>query len=210
MTKPKAPKDQAATVDQPALDSFGPAGITGQPARYHTDDPNDEVARDIRARLVEFLPRLRRFACSLTGDRDRGEDLVQDTCARALAHLDQWQPGTRLDSWMFRIAQNLWLDRARAEKSRGEVVDLDTVGDLPSSDGRAVTESRLTLEEVRRSMAALSADQRVLIGLVCVDGLSYNEAAEVLNERPGTIMSRLARARVALYEAIYGKPRNET
>ena len=72
---------------------------------------------DIRRRIVEFLPRLRRFAYALTGDLDRGDDLVQETCARALSRLDQLQPGTRLDSWMFRIAQTQWFDRIRARPS---------------------------------------------------------------------------------------------
>ena len=74
---------------------------------------------EIRNRMVELLPRLRRFAVALTGDLDQGDDLVQETCMRALSRVDQYQPGTRLDSWMYRIAQNLWLDRMRAKKVRG-------------------------------------------------------------------------------------------
>src|SRR5258708_27211521 len=69
--------------------------------------------------MGELLPRLRRFAVAVTGGLDQGDDLVQETCMRALSRVDQWQPGTRLDSWMYRIAQNLWLDRLRAKKVRG-------------------------------------------------------------------------------------------
>lgn len=69
---------------------------------------------DIPQRMVEFLPRLRRFAYVLTGDVDKDDDLVQETCARALSRLDQLEPGTRLDSWMFRIAQTRWFDRLRS------------------------------------------------------------------------------------------------
>src|SRR5947208_14365977 len=76
------------------------------------------VTDELRNRMVEILPRLRRFAVALTGDLDQGDDLVQETCMRALSRVDQWQPGTRLDSWMYRIAQNLWLDRMRAKKVR--------------------------------------------------------------------------------------------
>ena len=157
---------------------------------------------DIRARMVEFLPRLRRFAYSLTGDRDQGDDLVQETCTRALARMDQWQPGTRLDSWMFRIAQNAWFDRARAKKVRGEVIDIDDAHDLSDTDGRKVTENRLTLGVVSAGIARLPDDQRVLITLVCVEGLSYKEAAEQLQVPIGTVMSRLARARQTLHRLV--------
>ncbi|MGO8953231.1 MAG: RNA polymerase sigma factor [Rhodomicrobium sp.] len=157
------------------------------------------MKNDLRLQIVDFLPRLRRFSHALTGDPDKGDDLVQETCARALSRLDQWEPGTRLDSWMFRIAQNLWLDQRRAHKVRGNTVDIDEVYDLPGDDGRTVTESRLTLAEVSQGIAQLPADQQVLIALVCVEGLSYKEAAEVLEVPIGTVMSRLARARRVLF-----------
>lgn len=160
------------------------------------------MANDIRDRMVELLPRLRRFAYALTGNLDKADDLVQETCARALASADQWQAGTRLDSWMYRIAQNLWFDRMRATKVRGEVVDVDTATDLVGSDGRDVTESRLTLQVVAKSIAQLPADQQLVIAHVCIDGLSYKDAAEALGIPIGTVMSRLARARRALHEAM--------
>jgi len=152
--------------------------------------------------MVELLPRLRRFAYALTGSMDKADDLVQDTCARALANADQWQSGTRLDSWMYRIAQNLWFDRMRSQKVRGEVVDIDSALDLAGSDGRDVTDSRLTLQVVANSISNLPADQQLVIAHVCIDGLSYKEAAETLGVPIGTVMSRLARARKALHEAI--------
>jgi RNA polymerase sigma-70 factor, ECF subfamily len=166
------------------------------------------VANDIRDRMVELLPRLRRFAYALTGNLDKADDLVQETCARALANAEQWQAGTRLDSWMYRIAQNLWFDRMRATKVRGEVVDVDTAVDLVGSDGRDVTESRLTLQVVAKSIAKLPADQQLVIAHVCIDGLSYKDAAEALGIPIGTVMSRLARARRALHEAmsVAGEP----
>ncbi len=162
------------------------------------------MTEDIRPLMVKFLPRLRRFAYALAGNADQGDDLVQETCMRALSRADQWQPGTRLDSWMYRIAQNLWLDRMRAAKVRGTLVDVDSLDDLTSCDGRQVTESRLTLAEVQRGIGRLSADQQVLIALVCVDGLSYKEAADVLELPVGTVMSRLSRARRHLYVSLHG------
>src|SRR5262245_38148797 len=113
--------------------------------------PAGETARvsdEFRTRMVEFLPRLRRFAVALTGDLDQGDDLVQETCLRALSRVDQWQPGTRLDSWMYRIAQNLWLDRTRAKKHRSEVSDPEIVEACAGQDGSNVVEGRLTLEPV--------------------------------------------------------------
>lgn len=160
------------------------------------------MADDIRQMMIELLPRLQRFAYSLTGDLDRADDLVQDTCVRALANIGQWQAGTRLDSWMYRIAQNLWFDRMRSQKTRGEVLDVEALENISGSDGRNVTEGKLDLERVSRDITRLPRDQQVLIGLVCVDGLSYREAAEALGIPIGTVMSRLSRARKALGQAL--------
>ncbi len=164
------------------------------------------LKHDPRLQIVDFLPRLRRFCYALSGDRDKGDDLVQETCARALARLDQWEAGTRLDSWMFRIAQNVWLDQRRAHKVRGDAVDIDEAYDVTGDDGRDIVEGRLTLKEVSRAIAELPDDQQVLIALVCVDGLSYKDAADVLGIPIGTVMSRLARARRALFDLANGKP----
>lgn len=160
---------------------------------------------EIRERMVAVLPRLRRFAYALTGNAEQGDDLVQDACLRALSRIDQWQPGTRLDSWMYRIAQNIWLDRVRANKVRGEVVDVEVAEAIAGSDGRAVTESELTLQAVAAALARLPAEQRAVVALVCVEGASYKEAAEITGVPIGTVMSRLARARRAL-AAVLNQP----
>ena len=146
--------------------------------------PAERQAETIRESMVELLPRLRQFSYSLTRDRDRSEDLMQETFVRALKNLDRWRPDSRLDSWMFRIAQNLWIDQLRSEKSRGEVVDIATLGNLSDCDGRIVTECRLALQEVRANIAEMPCELQLLLELVCVDGLSYQEAAEAL-ELPG-------------------------
>jgi RNA polymerase sigma-70 factor (ECF subfamily) len=157
--------------------------------------------------MAEFLPRLRRFSVALTGNLDQGDDLVQETCVRALSRMDQWQPGTSFESWMYRIAQNLWFDRLRAAKIRGELVDISSAAEaIAGPDGREVTESRLTLAAVSSAMQHLSADQRLLIALICVDGLSYKEAAEITDSPIGTVMSRLARARRDLHALLDEPP----
>src|SRR5215475_11098801 len=111
------------------------------------------VTSDLRRGIVELLPRLRRFAYALAGDPEKGDDLVQEACARAFARLNQWRPGTRLDSWMFRIIRNIWLDQRRAAKVRGVVLELDAVPELKGVDGRDFVEHRLTLRRVLDSMA---------------------------------------------------------
>ena len=181
-------------------------GVEGKVVDRWSPELGDCAADDIRFRMVRFLPRLRRFAHALTRNPDQSEDLVQETCARALARLDQWRPDTRLDSWMYRIAQNLWIDQVRAEKVKGEVVDIAAIEDNWGPDGRVVTEARLSLLELRERIAQLPSQQRALLRLVCMDGLSYKEAAQALDSPAGTVMSRLARARRALQDAAEAQP----
>lgn len=160
------------------------------------------MPENIRSQMIEFLPRLRRFAYALTRNLELADDLVQDTCERALARADQWQPGTRLDSWMYRIAQNIWYDSGRAARVRGEQAELGDISEIAGSDGRDVTENRLTLASVFSTIEKLPKDQQVLVALVCVDGLSYKEAADTLQLPIGTVMSRLSRARQSIATAL--------
>ncbi len=164
------------------------------------------MTEEIRERVIAFIPRLRRFAFSLTGDWDRMEELVQDTCERALTRHQQWKPGTSLESWMCRIAQNLWKDGLKAKKHRMQVSD-DSLHFLTGVDGRNEMEERLTLKAVMAAISRLPADQRLVIALVCIDGRSYAETAEILDIPVGTVMSRLARARQALYAGLYDSER---
>jgi RNA polymerase sigma-70 factor (ECF subfamily) len=182
----KGPARTAAPVDRLSNLWFDPS-----------PDPKTEIIRD---NMVRLLPRLRQFSRSLTRDRDRSEDLMQETFVRALRNLDQWRPGSRLDSWMFRIAQNLWIDHLRSEKSRGEVVDITTLGNLSDCDGRVVTEYRLALREVRAGIDEMPRDLQLLLKLVCVDGLSCQKAAAALDTPVGIVTRRLARARQSLHE----------
>lgn len=154
-----------------------------------------------RAELIELLPRLRRFALGLTANPDRADDLVQAGCERALSRQHQWQPGTRLDSWMFRILQNLWIDQLRSPRSE-VTAEQEEVENVPDRDWDSGFEARLTLEQVVAAMGRLPAPMRVVLTLVCVDGQSYKEAAEVLEVPIGTVMSRLARARVELHRLL--------
>ncbi|WP_137177391.1 RNA polymerase sigma factor [Roseomonas sp. AR75] len=149
--------------------------------------------------LVALLPRLRRFGAGLTGSLDAADDLVQSACERALRAPERFTPGTRLDSWMFRIMQNIWIDQRRAAARAGiPATEPETLAALVGEDGRRVTEANLTLERVASAMEALSDDQRAVLAAVCIEGLSYAEASEVLGVPTGTVMSRLFRARRGL------------
>lgn len=147
--------------------------------------------------LVAVLPRLRRFARGLTGSAVEADDLVQAACERALTRQHQFQEGTRFDSWMFRIVQTIWIDQLRARDVRKEDGEVEHER-LGSDEPVRRVEARLALDEVRRAVGRLPAEQRTALLLVTVEGLSYKEAADVAQVPVGTIMSRLARARVAL------------
>jgi RNA polymerase sigma-70 factor, ECF subfamily len=178
--------------------------IEAAPARYSRDSRGGErVMKDVRARMIEFLPRLRRFAYALTGDPNQGDDLVHETCMHALSRVDQFQFGTRLDSWMFQIAQNIWLDRARSREARGGVLSIED--NVAVTNERDVLESRLPLETVNRAISQLPADQQVLLTLVCVDGLSYKETADIMNVSVATVMARLSHARRSLMALVESK-----
>jgi RNA polymerase sigma-70 factor (ECF subfamily) len=152
--------------------------------------------------MLQLLPRLRRFCCALTGSAADGDDLVQDTVERALKHLHTWEPGTRLDSWMFRIARNRFLDGRRAAKRErlAEAGGAQQSGEA-TEDGEHLAEYRLTLAAVYGAMQNLPAEQREAVALVIIDGLSYRAAADILEVPIGTLTSRISRARTALAEA---------
>ena len=150
--------------------------------------------------LVALLPRLRRFALSLTGSVAEADDLVQAACERALRARDQWMPGTRLDSWVFRIIRNLWIDGIRKRKTEGVVEAIDEAANIGGEDGREVTETALTLTDVNDAVSKLPEEQRAVVRLVCAEERSYQEAADMLGVPIGTVMSRLARGRRSLAE----------
>jgi RNA polymerase sigma-70 factor, ECF subfamily len=148
----------------------------------------------VRDGLHQLLPRLWRFCHVLTGDRSSADDLAQSACLRALERADQFQSGTRLDHWVFRIAQSVWFNYRRSEKVRrgfgtvpAEEAGLATLGDDP--------EANIYLAQVLSSVMGLPEAQRVTVLLVYVEGFSYQEAAEMLDIPIGTVMSRLAAAR---------------
>jgi RNA polymerase sigma-70 factor (ECF subfamily) len=146
--------------------------------------------------VLALLPRLRRFAIGLAGSKADGDDLCQMTIERALARRDQWQEGTRLDSWMYRIMRNIFIDETRATARRRETFVDAEAGLVVGGDG--AQEAAVELSLVDRAMARLPAEQREAVLLVMVEGWSYKEAAEIVGCPVGTLNSRLVRGRDAL------------
>ena len=147
--------------------------------------------------MITLLPRLRAFARSLTGTVDQADDLVQITVEKALRNLESYVPDTRMDSWLFRIMRNAFIDMIRARRE-AQPLDDAAADTLMGEDGRTVTESRLHLAEVQRAMTGLPEEQRIVLMLVCVEGMRYREVADALDIPEGTVMSRLSRARLTL------------
>jgi RNA polymerase sigma-70 factor (ECF subfamily) len=148
----------------------------------------------VRLNLHTLLPRLWRFCHVLTGDRSAADDLAQSTCVRALERASQFHPGSRLDQWVFRIAQSIWFNQRRAEKIRCGL------GTVPAEEAGLASpgvdaEANIFLVQVLSSVMALPEAQRVTVLLVYVEGFSYQEAAAILQIPIGTVMSRLAGAR---------------
>jgi RNA polymerase sigma-70 factor, ECF subfamily len=160
---------------------------------------------DVREQLAHVIPRLRRFALTLTRSQADADDLVQSTLERALGCVQQWERGTRLDSWLYRIAQNLWIDQRRRARLCGTTESADEMM-LTGEDGREINERQLMVRDAIRALDSLSEDQQAVLALVSIEGLSYGEAAKVLNVPIGTVMSRLARARRAIAAQVLGTP----
>lgn len=162
------------------------------------------AADQIRADLVAMLPRLRRFARALTGHPADADDVVQIAVERALKRADQFEPGTRLDSWLLSIVRNAWIDEARARARRSKTFAPAEDGEHVGNDGEEEMHAKLRADEVWTAMRALPEEQREAVALVCIEGLAYREAADALGVPIGTLTSRLARGREALQAKLGG------
>ncbi|HEX5802240.1 MAG TPA: RNA polymerase sigma factor [Azospira sp.] len=149
--------------------------------------------------LVAHLPRLRRYARALTGDRHLADDLVQDTLERALARSALWRRGSKLDAWLLTIMHNLFVNQLRA-RARHATEALD---DLPAEPAqRAQQGDALEVRDLQAALMALPVEQRSVLLLVTLDERSYEETARILDLPVGTVMSRLSRARERLRQLL--------
>ena len=148
-------------------------------------------------RLIEQqIPRLRRYARALTRNRDRSDDLVQNTLERALVKEGFWQPGTNLRAWLFTIMHNEHVNTVRRDSREAAGIDIERVsGTLSATTDPSASRQMIELD---RALARLPLEQRQVILLVGLEGMSYNETAEILSIPVGTVRSRLSRGRDGL------------
>jgi RNA polymerase sigma-70 factor (ECF subfamily) len=152
--------------------------------------------------LTALLPRLRRFAHGLSRSPVDADDLVQLTVERALRSRGQWQPGTRLDSWLYRIMRNLWIDTVRARgRTDARHVPVEDAAEL-GHDPRPGLEAAIDLQRIMAAMDRLPDEQREVVAMILVEGFGYRETAEMLEVPIGTVSSRLVRGRTALLEMV--------
>jgi RNA polymerase sigma-70 factor (ECF subfamily) len=150
--------------------------------------------------LIELIPRLRRYARALVGDRATADDLVQDTLERAWSKLHLYRQGTDLRAWLFTVMHNVHVNRVRASRPTDPLED-----EMPELAQRATQGDSLVVRDLERGIAALPLAQREVLLLVALEDLSYDETARALGIPIGTVMSRLARAREKLRLLLHGK-----
>lgn len=157
------------------------------------------LIEQIRRQIIELLPRLRRFARTLTRNAHDADDVVQIAIERALLRYEQWRPDSKFESWMFGIVRNAWIDEVRSRGRRGRLFAPEEAG-VDVGDG--ASEAQVRLLSVQAALATLPEEQRLAVALVLIAGLSYKEAADVLEIPIGTLTSRLARGREALQASL--------
>jgi RNA polymerase sigma-70 factor (ECF subfamily) len=150
-----------------------------------------------RSLIEAEIPRLRRYARALVRDHDRADDLVQDTLLRAVAKIHLWQPGTDLRAWLFTLMHNQYVNIVRRSVREGSQMSVDAVMELGKAPNQ---QDSLALRDLRNALDRLPEEQRAVVLLIGLEGMGYDEAAEILNVPTGTIRSRLSRAREALRE----------
>src|SRR5437764_12755051 len=151
-------------------------------------------------RLVELIPRLRRYARALVGDRAAADDLVQDSVERAWTKLHRYRRGTDLRAWLFTVMHNVHVNRVRAERPSDPLGD-----DVPELAQRGTQADALMVRDLDRAIARLPADQRAVLLLVTHEELSHDEVARTLGIPIGTVTSRLSRAREELRTMMPGQ-----
>lgn len=152
--------------------------------------------------LEQVWPRLRRFAYALTRDPADADDLSQAAAEKAFRSHHQFQPGTRFDSWLFRICRTVWIDMARSRGRRSIHEAPPEAADHLGHDPRAATEAAIDLKTAMAAMQRLPDEQREVVALILIEGFGYREAAEILDQPIGTVSSRLVRGRKALLDML--------
>jgi RNA polymerase sigma factor (sigma-70 family) len=154
------------------------------------------------AGLLAEIPRLRRYARAMLGNRAAADDLVQDTLERAWSRVAQWRQGSDLRAWLFSIMHNLRVDQLRRPNLPTHSIDEDDF-EVPT---RAMQSDRLELGDLDSALARLPEEQRAVLLLVAIEEMRYDEVAATLGIPIGTVMSRLSRGRERLRLILDGRP----
>jgi len=151
-------------------------------------------------RLVDLIPRLRRYARALVSDRASADDLVQDTLERAWAKLHLYRRGTDLRAWLFTVMHNVHVNKVRSARATDPLED-----EMPELAQRAAQGDSLVMRDLDRAIARLPDEQRAVLLLVTLEEMSYDQVARALGIPIGTVMSRLSRAREKLRAMMLGQ-----
>lgn len=152
--------------------------------------------------MIACIPRLRRYARALVGDRASADDLVQDTMERGWRKLSSWRRGSDMRAWLFGIMHNLHVDQVRRPAIQTDVLDDDTpIPPVPASQADG-----LDMRDLESALQTLPAEQCEILLLVALEEMSYEEVAATLGLPIGTVMSRLSRARQKLRAQMEGRP----
>jgi RNA polymerase sigma-70 factor (ECF subfamily) len=154
-----------------------------------------------RHSITEHIPRLRRYARALVGDRYVADDLVQDTLERAWNKFYLWRPGSDLRAWLFTIMHNVFVNQARRRRKEFE----ELTDEMPAAAVRATQGDQLELQDVDRVLRSISPEQREVVLLVAVEQLTYEEVSRALDIPIGTVMSRLSRGRERMRQVLGGQ-----
>ena len=207
-----AAKSDAAGMDAARIDEAGIGGAHLDPADATSaddefrPDPNAPPDPAVIRQIEEEIPRLRRFARAMVRDATLADDLVQECLERALSRLHLWRPGTNLRAWLFTILRNLHINGVRR---RQPVVDIDAEAQAAIGAAPGSQFVRMELPDLRRALALLPNEQREVVLLIGLEGISYNEAADILGISIGTVKSRLSRGRRALRLLMEGRDPGE-
>lgn len=194
--------------EQDGLDADGAAEasaeLDGDAAEAGLSDAPPDPA--VIAQIEAEIPRLRRFARAMVRDATLADDLVQECLERALSRLHLWRPGSNLRAWLFTILRNLHINGIRRRQT---VVDIDGEGQASIGAAHGSQFVRLELRDLKRALGLLPTEQREVVLLIGLEGISYGEAADILGISIGTVKSRLSRGRRALRLLMEGRSPGE-
>ncbi|MGQ9365991.1 sigma-70 family RNA polymerase sigma factor [Azospirillum sp. A39] len=192
------PRRPVASVEDEDRDQAGEDSGPVEAPRDPDAPPDPEVI----ARIEAEIPRLRRFARAMVRDATLADDLVQECLERALSRLHLWRPGSNLRAWLFTILRNLHINGIRRRQT---VVDIDGEAQAAVGSAHGAQFVRLELRDLRRALGLLPNEQREVVLLIGLEGISYGEAADILGISIGTVKSRLSRGRRALRLLMEGR-----